>query len=55
MRRIAIPLSLLLATPALATDGVLEINQSCAAVGCFPGDEARLPVTITQPGLRAST
>lgn len=31
---------------ALASDGVLEINQACAAVGCFPGDAAGFPVTI---------
>ncbi len=36
--------------PALAGDGVLEINQSCAAVGCFAGDTAGFPVTITTPG-----
>ena len=41
-----------LARLALATDGVLEINQACAAsaTGCFPGDAAGLPVTITQSG-----
>ena len=33
--------------PALASDGVLEINQTCAATGCFPGDSPGLPVTIT--------
>jgi hypothetical protein len=31
---------------ALAVDGVLEVNQACAAQGCFPGDAAGLPVTI---------
>ena len=37
--------------PATASDGVLEINQSCATVtGCFAGDSAGLPVTITTPG-----
>ena len=44
----------LLATSALASDGVLEINQTCAAVdtekGCFPGDDPGLLVEITQPG-----
>jgi parallel beta-helix repeat protein len=35
------------ATPALATDGVVEINQACAVhTGCFSGDTAGLPVTI---------
>jgi hypothetical protein len=43
--------SLLLATPALAVDGVLEINQTCAVeTGCFAGDAAGFPVTITSPG-----
>lgn len=47
----AILISLLLtATSARAVDGVIEINQSCVAVGCFPGDAARMPVTITEPG-----
>jgi hypothetical protein len=43
---------LLLATSSWAGDGVLEINQTCAEVGCFPGDEAGMPVTIDrgQPG-----
>jgi len=38
---------LLLANPALAVDGVLEINQTCAAnTGCFSGDSAGYPVQI---------
>ncbi len=45
-----LPLYLLLVTlagPALATDGVLEINQTCAlGTGCFSGDAAGWPVTI---------
>jgi parallel beta-helix repeat protein len=37
-----------LATPAFASDGVLEINQACAVnTGCFAGDAAGFPVTIT--------
>jgi len=38
------------ASHALAGDGVLEINQTCAlsAPGCFPGDSGGFPVTITQ-------
>lgn len=37
----------LVAPPAGATDGVLEINQTCATqTGCFAGDTAGLPVTI---------
>jgi hypothetical protein len=44
-------LFLLLATPALAVDGVLEINQTCAVqTGCFAGDTAGFPVTITSSG-----
>jgi hypothetical protein len=45
-------LLLTLATSASASDGVLEINQACAtsAGGCFPGDSAGWPVTITQQG-----
>ncbi len=34
----------------LAGDGVLEINQSCAAVGCFSGDSAGFPVTVSATG-----
>jgi hypothetical protein len=33
-----------------ADDGVLEIDQSCVAAGCFPGDTAGFPVQITAPG-----
>lgn len=37
-----------LCAPALASDGVLEINQTCAAgPGCFLGDAPQFPVTIT--------
>ena len=44
-------LSLVLATPAVAADGVLEINQTCALQGgCFAGDAAGFPVTITTTG-----
>jgi hypothetical protein len=48
MRRLMLILLLLLfATPALAVDGVLEINQTCAVqTGCFAGDTAGFPVTI---------
>jgi hypothetical protein len=36
-----------LAAPALAVDGVREINQTCAVqMGCFVGDTAGFPVTI---------
>jgi len=49
---LAIPLILLfLAGSAFAVDGVLEINQTCALTsGCFPGDSAGFPVTITTRG-----
>jgi hypothetical protein len=41
----------LLASLALASDGVLEINQTCAtATGCFSGDTAGFPVTLGVPG-----
>ena len=34
-----------------AGEGALEINQTCALYkGCFAGDEAGFPVTITEPG-----
>jgi hypothetical protein len=34
-----------------ASDGVLEINHTCATVaGCFAGDTPGYPVQITQPG-----
>lgn len=44
---------LLVAVPgaALASDGVLEIHHACATTtGCFPGDTAGYPVTITGSG-----
>lgn len=44
----------LLASPASASDGTLEINQACAAKGCFPGDAPGLPVTVT-PSAPASS
>ncbi len=44
-------LSFSLFSPAFASDGVLEINQTCATLmGCFPGDSAGFPVTITSSG-----
>ncbi len=42
--------SLGLSLPAMAVDGVLEINQACVSVGCFPGDLAGFPVTISSTG-----
>ena len=42
---------LALATPALASDGMLEISQTCAVnTGCFSGDAAGYPVTISLTG-----
>jgi hypothetical protein len=41
----------LLPLPAYATDGVREINQTCATTtGCFAGDTGGFPVTIADPG-----
>jgi parallel beta-helix repeat protein len=39
-----------LAGSANAVDGVLEINPSCIATGCFAGDSPGFPVTISAPG-----
>ena len=53
MRRVPIGMALVLlsASPALAVDGVLEINQVCAdKTGCFSGDAAGFPVTIGTAG-----
>ncbi len=39
------------AAPAGAVDGVLEISQSCATqTGCFAGDAAGFPITISAEG-----
>ena len=44
-------LLLAFAVPALAVDGVLEINQACAVnTGCSTGDTAGFPVTISTSG-----
>ena len=52
MRLFVLPLlTLALALPAFAVDGVVEINQTCAVnTGCFSGDAAGFPVTISQTG-----
>lgn len=50
---LSLALAALSLTPgtAAASDGVLEINQTCAfQTGCFPGDDPGLPVTIGQSG-----
>jgi len=44
--RLTLLLFLTLAGPALAVDGVLEINKACALAGCFSGDAPGFPVTI---------
>jgi len=49
MKRILLAsLAAFLAAPAFAGDGRLEINQSCIASGCFPGDAPGIPIE-TQP------
>lgn len=49
--RCVLPFTAALAAPALAAEGVLEINQTCAVqTGCFPGDNPGFPVEITTPG-----
>ena len=36
-----------IAAPGAASDGVLEINQTCAVnTGCFPGDAPGFPVHL---------
>lgn len=59
MRRMSLLLPALLLFVAgigSAVDGVLEINQACAAgPGCFSGDAGGFPVTITAPGSYALT
>ncbi|MBW2493600.1 MAG: hypothetical protein JRE43_02520 [Deltaproteobacteria bacterium] len=43
--------ALLPAASALATDGILEISQTCATqTGCFAGDTPGFPVTIASAG-----
>jgi hypothetical protein len=50
-RRVSIVLFVLLSAPAAwASDGRLEINDACAATGCFPGDAPGYPVTISTRG-----
>lgn len=36
--------------PALAGEGRLELNHDCALAGCFAGDTAGYPITITASG-----
>jgi hypothetical protein len=46
----ALVASALVSSAAHAVDGVVEINQACAAVGCLSGDDPGLPVTISTSG-----
>ena len=52
MRLLVLPLlTLALALPVFAVDGVLEISQACAeTTGCFAGDGVGFPVEITAGG-----
>jgi hypothetical protein len=48
---LTLTVALLLTALASHADGGLEIDQSCATqTGCFGGDAAGFPVTITSPG-----
>lgn len=51
-RQLVLPLLMLACAGAsMASDGVLEINQTCAInTGCFAGDSPGLPVQITEGG-----
>jgi hypothetical protein len=56
LTRLPLLILLALAAPALAVDGVLEINQTCAVqTGCFVGDVAGFPVTLATIGAYALT
>ncbi|GAB4114040.1 MAG: hypothetical protein Tsb0027_02120 [Wenzhouxiangellaceae bacterium] len=33
-----------------AVDGVFELNEACASIGCVTGDTSGFPITITNPG-----
>ncbi len=51
MRSITTLLFFFLARAAFGSDGILEINQTCAVqTGCFDGDGPGFPVSITEPG-----
>ena len=47
---ILVVVSLALAIQARGSEGVREINQACVVTGCFSGDGAGFPVTITAEG-----
>ena len=51
--RYAILIAIMLLTfspPSAASDGAIEINQLCAAAGCFEGDDPGFPIQITVDG-----
>lgn len=50
MKLACLIITLLMSSSVFTADGVREINQLCVAQGCFAGDYAGLPVTITEPG-----
>lgn len=50
MKKLLIILVLGISNFAIATDGVLDINATCAGVSCFSGDSLGYPVTITSSG-----
>lgn len=51
MKKILLTIGLLATSSfSFADDGVFAINDVCAAFGCFPGDVAGYPVTITSSG-----
>ena len=50
MNRNCFVVLVLLPLAAFAREGAYEINQDCAAVGCFAGDSAGFPVSITKAG-----
>ena len=50
VRSILLLISWVVPVGANAVDGVMELNQTCAAVGCFAGDSPGFPITIGSPG-----
>jgi parallel beta-helix repeat protein len=49
-KRILLAVVVGFAAPAFAADGAFEINQTCVAMGCFPGDTPGFPVTTGTNG-----
>ena len=50
MKKIILIITLTLSNLTFAGGGIIDINQTCAAVSCMAGDTLDFPVTITQPG-----